>query len=475
MENLAETPLAANGNPSSLSLAAISKIPFSFWKFISNIGLQPGDKYEYVRRAHLINRLSFCGALVSLFFAVHVYLIGHYYYLPFQITASLLVFGFMWFSAQRRFELALYWFYSVIFAKIFYSSLELKGTGVEYFFIPLGCMVFTILENLKTCILLFSIAILGFFISLLLRSEYIPHYTLSETQTMYTYIPVLFTTFILCVVMVMQYKTVSRRYEGIIHSQMKVVSEKNKEITDSITYAKHLQKAILPPVSLLDAHLPDYFLFYKPKDIVAGDFYWMEMKNDRVYIAAADCTGHGIPGSIVSVVCYNALNRALNEFNLNETGKILDASREIVLATFARSETEVKDGMDISLCSINFTSGEVQWSGANNPLWYVQNNTFKELAGDNESVGKTDHPKSFTTHDLKLSKGDMLYLVTDGYADQFGGEKGKKFKSKKLKKMLFDNSNRPVTEIRQEVSNTFKDWKGILEQVDDVTVIGIRI
>lgn len=261
----------------------------------------------------------------------------------------------------------------------------------------------------------------------------------------------------------------------IIVKQKEILEEKQKEIVDSITYAKRLQEAILPTEELVKAYLPESFILYEPKDIVSGDFYWLEHKDDLVFIAVADCTGHGVPGAMVSVVCSNALNRVVKEFNITEPGKILDKTRELVLETFTRSNKDVKDGMDISLCCINSKSNQISWSGANNPLWYLQNGEVKEITANKQSIGKTENSQPFTTHYMQLKLGDALYLFTDGYADQFGGPKGKKLKYKPLKEMLVKNSILTLDEQKQELEQAFIAWKGNLEQVDDVCVIGIRI
>ncbi|NNM93828.1 MAG: tetratricopeptide repeat protein [Bacteroidia bacterium] len=195
-----------------------------------------------------------------------------------------------------------------------------------------------------------------------------------------------------------------------------LIEEKNKDILDSITYAKRLQDAILPPLSLIKKYFPESFLIYKPKDIVAGDFYWMERAGDNILVAAADCTGHGVPGALVSVVCSNALNRTVKEFHITEPGKILDKVRELVLETFEKSEGNIQDGMDISLCCINTDTKEAQWSGAYNSLWYFRNGEVTEVPADKQPIGKTDKPEPFNTHNLNLQKGDTLYLFTDCYA-----------------------------------------------------------
>ncbi len=284
----------------------------------------------------------------------------------------------------------------------------------------------------------------------------------------------------------------SNKQKIIIESQKDLVEAKQKEILDSINYAKRLQDAILPPARFVKEHLPESFIFYKPKDIVAGDFYWMEVirfengkwnkietnkpsDSEIILMAVADCTGHGVPGAMVSIVCSNALNRAVFEFGMIEPGKILDKTRELVLETFSKSDKDVKDGMDISFLSINKGSKEIKWAGANSPIWYTKENELIEIKADKQPIGKTVNPSAFTTHSIQLQQGNSLFMLTDGFADQFGGERGKKFKYKALKEMLLQNANLTQEKQMQSLEIAFKDWKTNLEQVDDVCVIGVRI
>lgn len=257
--------------------------------------------------------------------------------------------------------------------------------------------------------------------------------------------------------------------------QKHLVEEKQKEIVDSISYAKRLQEAILPPQEFVNKHLAQNFIYYKPKDIVAGDFYWAEKVHDLFFIAAADSTGHGVPGAMVSVVCSNALNRAIKEFKLTETGKILDKTRDLVIETFEKSASEVKDGMDISLLCIDSKNKNIFWSGANNPLWYIQDSELKEIKADKQPIGKTDHSKPFTTHQIEYKENNTFYLFTDGFADQFGGPNGKKYKYKPFSDLLLKSNNLSQTQQADIINKSFTDWKGALEQVDDVCVIGIKI
>ena len=260
-----------------------------------------------------------------------------------------------------------------------------------------------------------------------------------------------------------------------IEEQKKLVEEKQKEILDSITYAKRLQEAILPPLSTINANTKESFVLYKPKDIVAGDFYWAEKNENLLYIAAADCTGHGVPGALVSVVCSNALNRSVKEFGISEPGKILDKTRELVLETFEKSGSDVKDGMDISLLCINTETHEVCWSGANNSLCYISNNNLFEIKADKQPVGKTERSMPFTIHNISAEKDTVFYLFTDGFADQFGGIKGKKFKNKQLQEAFLKHHQIPLNEQKEIFMNAFESWKGDLEQIDDVCIIGIKI
>ena len=260
-----------------------------------------------------------------------------------------------------------------------------------------------------------------------------------------------------------------------VEKQKKLVEDHQKEIIDSITYAKRLQEAILPPLDFVKKHLPDSFILYKPKDIVAGDFYWMEELDNTIFIAAADCTGHGVPGAMVSVVCCNAINRTVKEFGLRETGKILDKVTELVLETFEKSGEDVKDGMDISLMAIHKTNKQINWSGANNPLLYFSNGEAIEIAADKQPVGKHDNRKPFTTNTISYLPDTTFYLFTDGYADQFGGPKGKKFMYKKMQAKLLEVSNKPMNEQKKNLDETITEWKGSTEQVDDICIIGIKI
>ncbi len=251
------------------------------------------------------------------------------------------------------------------------------------------------------------------------------------------------------------------------------LEEKNREILDSITYAKRIQSAILPPVKVVKEYLQDSFILYKPKDIVAGDFYWMEHIDGKVLFAAADCTGHGVPGAMVSVVCNNALNRSVREYGLTDPGQLLDKAREIIIQEFDKSDEDVKDGMDIALCTLE--GNTLHYAGANNPLWLIRNGELIETRGNKQPVGQFFRNDPYTTHNFELEKGDTFYIFSDGYVDQFGGEKGKKFKAKAFRELLLSVQGKTMKEQKTIIDETFETWKGALDQIDDVCVMGIRV
>ena len=199
----------------------------------------------------------------------------------------------------------------------------------------------------------------------------------------------------------------------------------------------------------------------------------MRHKDDKILFAAADCTGHGVPGAMVSVVCNMALNRAVREYGLTEPGPLLDKTREIVVREFEKSDEEVKDGMDIALCTLE--GNKLQYAGAYNPLWIIRNGELLETKANRWPIGLSQDPQPYTTHSIELEKGDLIYIFTDGFVDQFGGEKGKKLKVQGFKKLLLSMHDKPMEDQRNIISDAFYDWKGDLEQVDDVCLIGVRI
>ncbi|MDQ3048122.1 MAG: tetratricopeptide repeat protein, partial [Bacteroidota bacterium] len=254
-----------------------------------------------------------------------------------------------------------------------------------------------------------------------------------------------------------------------IELQKSLLEEKNKDITDSIRYAKRIQEATLPPDELVNALLPDSFILYKPKDIVSGDFYWIEQWGKQTLVAAVDCTGHGVPGAFMSMLASNLLNEAVIEHGLTQPAAILNSVRKGLAKTLRKKleDSLLRDGMDAALISINFSENTLEFSGAYNPFWMIREGVFTEIKGDKTPIGMglSDTEKPFINHQVQLQKGDLIYLLTDGYADQFGGSKGKKFKYSSLKETLLQNHHLPLHVQKELLDSTIEKWKGSLDQV----------
>jgi serine phosphatase RsbU (regulator of sigma subunit) len=260
-----------------------------------------------------------------------------------------------------------------------------------------------------------------------------------------------------------------------LEQQKTEITQKTTDILDSIQYAKRIQSTILPPASRLNELFHEHFVFYRPKDIVSGDFYWAREVQGKTIFSAIDCTGHGVPGSLVSIVGNNGLLRAVNEFKLTEPHAILDKLREIVVGAFrSEGQSDVKDGMDIALCSIDYETGTLKYAGANNECVIIRNGELFELKPDKQPIGQFIDAKPFSQKEFQLEDNDCIYLYTDGYVDQFGGDKLKKFKSRPFKTMLAGLAHLPMNEQFEAVQRAFDSWKADLDQVDDVCVFAVR-
>jgi serine phosphatase RsbU (regulator of sigma subunit) len=252
-----------------------------------------------------------------------------------------------------------------------------------------------------------------------------------------------------------------------------LISEKNKEITDSIRYALRIQNALLASTNLLKKNLKDFFVLYKPKDIVSGDFYWGTEHENNFYLAVCDSTGHGVPGAFMSLLNISFLNEAIIEKGLKQPNDILNHVRNRLIENL--SQDGGQDGMDAILLRIDRSTNAISYSAANNQPIIIRNNTIIELEKDKMPVGKGEVLDSFSLNIIEVKKGDILYLYTDGFADQFGGPRGKKFKYKQLNELILTYSKKTFEDQRASLDTNFQNWKGNLEQVDDVCIIGIKL
>tara|TARA_B100000508_G_scaffold55003_3_gene42694 strand:- start:66473 stop:68608 length:2136 start_codon:yes stop_codon:yes gene_type:complete len=285
------------------------------------------------------------------------------------------------------------------------------------------------------------------------------------------------------------------RANQVISKQKNEIEEKQQEIIDSIQYSQRLQQAIMPEIDEFKRNFPNSFIFYKPKDIVAGDFYFLEKVEDdstsKVYFAAVDCTGHGVPGAMLSIVGANGLKRCIRELKLRDPGEILTELSSIVAENFTSSKEKIRDGMDIALCCIELkgSAKQLHFAGAHNPAWIINPNratwpentkVFREgdgvmLSPDKHAVGYKEKKVFYRTTSIELVEGDKIYLFSDGYADQFGGDRGKKMKSAVFRRFLVEINEKSMQDQEQLIRKNFEEWKNNYEQVDDVCVIGVRV
>ncbi len=274
------------------------------------------------------------------------------------------------------------------------------------------------------------------------------------------------------------------RLEGIVKErtaevvkQKEEIEEKNQHITSSIEYASRIQKALLPPEELISKYLPDHFILYKPRDIVSGDFYWLKQIDDYTVYAAADCTGHGVPGAFMSMLGISFLNEIVTKKHKNKPSDILNELREKVKASLRQTgkDNESKDGMDIAVCVIDNKNMTLEYAGAYNPAYIIREGELHEIKATRNPIGIYLRETSFENHIFQLEKGDVIYIFSDGYVDQFGGATNSKFKASNFKSLLLDIFDKPLKEQAEILDKTILEWRGDAEQTDDIVIFGVRI
>jgi len=260
---------------------------------------------------------------------------------------------------------------------------------------------------------------------------------------------------------------------------IKEIFEKQKrELTESLRYASYIQKALLPTDQLLKRHFPDSFLLYIPRDIVSGDFYWLSRKKEKIYFALADCTGHGVPGAFLSILGITFLNQVVDRGDCEHASTVLNNLREHVMKALHQTGeiSEQKDGIDMSLCIVDTSRHTLQFAGAFNPMYIIKNKTqLIEVPADKMPIGvSAEEEITFKNHEVVLSEGDLIYLFTDGYADQFGGKHGKKFKFRPFRNLLLNICKQEMETQKEELLLKHLEWRGNQIQLDDISVFGFR-
>ncbi|MBN2213952.1 MAG: serine/threonine-protein phosphatase [Bacteroidales bacterium] len=268
-----------------------------------------------------------------------------------------------------------------------------------------------------------------------------------------------------------------KELHSTIHNLKHEIHRQKKELTESIRYASYIQKALLPSPLLFKKLLPDHFVLFQPKDIVSGDFFWITRKKSDIIIAVADCTGHGVPGAFMSILGITTLNEVINRGSYSSAGSILNQLREGIMKALNQTgeEYEQKDGIDMAICKLNTESNEIEYAGAFNPIYIIQNRRLTEIDGDKMPIGiSAEEERPFKTHRFSLKPDNVIYLFTDGFVDQFGGAMGKKYKYQPFRKLILKIHELPMHKQKEMLLNEFEKWKGSHQQLDDLLIVGFR-
>lgn len=444
------------------------------------------DDQEFSHReVILLNKLVFVGCILFIPLIPYDISMNGGKLLPAQLMMFFLCMSTLYFSYKKWYTFAKLYFFIVVVGFITVLGLGIgSGTGNELTLYAVLIAPAMLFKDFRLIIVLCLITV-TMIVALPFLQDIVPPFIDIPLEIRSNFF-VIFQVIVSVIIFfqIYYFKNINFRFQDLLKGKNEEIAEKNKEIVDSINYAQRIQDAYLPPKNVLSATFPESFLFFEPKDIVSGDFYWFytpkadDLHQDISFVIAADCTGHGVPGAIMSVICCNALNEVIVNGKEYDTGKILDKVRNQIVSILRTKGTDSrKDGMDVALIKVNRTTKEVQFSGAHNPLWILKKHgtDIEQIKADKQPVGAFENAQPFTSHIIQLAAGDTLYMFSDGYQDQFGGDKGKKFKAANLKQLILDNKNQNMEQQHQVLKTAFHDWKGDLEQVDDVVLIGLKL
>lgn len=446
---------------------------------IIDTGITGDVPFALANKIKVFNTANLIILVVSVIYTALGLIFGYYLAAAvtfYSITSNLLCF---YLVSQKKYRSAFH--YAVIYGLIFLSAFSILfglETNSHYYFLFLPIAVSLFFDKEKTVVTYFIICVIALVMNVGYVSMRDPVYFVEGNLALLAY-PNLIFIMILIFLAIRVFRSDNQRYASQIEEQKASIEEKNKDITDSITYAKRIQRALLTSESVFDRSLKEYFIFYEPKDIVSGDFYWATTAPDGNFLLlTGDCTGHGVPGAFMSLLNISMVNEIVNVRGITDPSAILNAQREGLIASLnPEGSTEVsRDGMDCSLCSFDFNKMELSLSGANNPVWIIRNGEVIELKTDKQPVGLHEGViRPFSICKTKLEKNDLVITLTDGFADQFGGTKGKKYKYNRLKSFIAGNSNLSADKIKDVLADEFRNWKGHNEQLDDILIIGVRI
>ncbi len=463
-----------------------------FWNTISEIGVNRRMSSELYRSIVLTNRMTGVAFLtfllyipIALLFVPTLFLL-----IIFLMAASVLLT--FYFNHLKRYNLSRHYLIMVLLTIVGFVSLILGiRLGANYGLIPLAVLPL-ILFNSRKMAFVYGGFIVCVFLIIDLFPLTTPLYFMSAGSDLtFLYQLNIATILILYIVFNFQLRfSADKKISRLIKLNKRSV-EKNQKIEQTLKYASAIQFNFLPPTKRLEEKLPESFVFYRPKDIVSGDFYWLEQVGSKVIVSAVDCTGHGVPGALVSFLGHQALNTCVFDYRLDDAGLILDKMTSIIQSRLRKEDNEMLGGMDMSICVLDLSRKQLQFAGANNNLFFLRRKehefmegtlqltgwdyNFYEIKADRCPIGEPIDDHVFTTHTMSLIKGDTFYLFSDGYADQFGGKYNRKFMSSSFKNLLLSIQDQNMEAQKSILKHVHEDWKGEEEQVDDICVIGIRI
>jgi sigma-B regulation protein RsbU (phosphoserine phosphatase) len=446
---------------------------------IVNLGVDENADVVLRNKLRVFNVAVLGIFIISAFYFV-VALTREYYLSVFVTlfsTASSLLIAYSTYKRWYSFAFHYAMWYAFLFLTAFTFIFGAVTNSYYYFlFLPIACNI--IFDNKRTITIYFIVSMVAMLVNVILMDHVKPYYAVESSERWLGYPNIPF-VMLLSFLSVRMFKNENRKYALRVEEQRAAIEQKNKEVTDSINYARRIQSALLAPAALLNKNLPQHFVLYKPKDIVSGDFYYAsETLRQEFWVCVGDCTGHGVPGAFMSLLNISILRELITEQKISEPHLLLNRQRERIISALNPDGAveSSKDGMDCVVAKFDFGKQLMSFSCANNPLWIVREGELHEFSPDKQPVGIHEgESKSFTLHNWNIQKGDCIYMFTDGFADQFGGPRGKKLKYSQMKEFVLNNAMHTPERQKQLLDELFMSWKGTLEQVDDVLVIGIEI
>lgn len=431
------------------------------------------------RKVRLLNIMALVGLACFLFLLVINLAKGSpVVFLVTNLSGQLILVLTLVFNSLRYYRIAR-WFCLTFFLVFFNGVSFLLGpeSGIEYLNILLCVCPLVFFDSLREIIVMSSLSLIGFLISKLGYASFEPVFQNPNIKVIYVINMIIL--FVSSFLLLFFYRNEILRYSLIVENQNLQLGAKNKEITDSMNYARRIQNALMRFDKGIESALPESFIFFRPKEAVGGDFFWFHREGDKIWAACVDCTGHGIPGAFMTMIGITLLNDIVVERSICEPALVLDELNSGITRLFKQREEEqrvMRDGMELTFLELDLNTRVLRYACANTVFAFVRGTSFTILKGDNQPIGWHIGPvKPFTTNKIQLERGDQLFLFSDGFADQFGGELGKKFLFSRLRKLLMEVSKQPATVQKEQIIERFEAWKAELDQVDDVTLIGAKI